>query len=563
MTTDRAVRAHRFPIVLALLLGAAPARAQAPATGAPSTAAAAPAAAPPSRISKVIVYSDRAQVTRAANADCSRGETAFGGLPSTLDTKTLFAEVQGAPGAVLGVSFVEEATGPRPRAEALQKEIRALDEKIAEKNQVLEASSESESRLVAFAGYLSALWGRQSTTPKPPVSSWDAGLDLLKKRADAAAKRRREARAAVRDLYRDRQVLYNDLAVVEQERRRTSYRATAHLRCTGQKTVTLSYVIPNATFTLAYQARIDSRARSVAVVAHALVAQATGEDWGETSLFLSTANLERQNLPPSLSRMSLGTYKPEVVKHVLAKRLEQREHLKASKEAAASSSAADAFASAKDTGGAAGEPDRGLAMQLPVRRKASIPGDGRRVLVPLESRTVAAGFTLEAVPKLYPFVYERVSLKNPLPFTMLPGDVELFRDQAFVGKARSKLTAPGEPLAFSLGVKSDLVVERFTKREELEGPGVFGSKKRLHHRYAIQIGNWTASARRVRVLENIPVSQADEVGVALSSDTTPTTEWRRQDGVLAWDLDLPARSKRTVVIGYTVTLPSSYELEGF
>ncbi len=63
---------------------------------------------------------------------------------------------------------------------------------------------------------------------------------------------------------------------------------------------------------------------------------------------------------------------------------------------------------------------------------------------------------------------------------MLPGAVDLFRGRAFIGRAAVKaVCAAGEPLDFSLGVQNQLQVDRFVKREKLEGASTFGSSKKL------------------------------------------------------------------------------------
>jgi len=167
------------------------------------------------------------------------------------------------------------------------------------------------------------------------------------------------------------------------------------------------------------------------------------------------------------------------------------------------------------------------------------------------------------VPKLYPYVYNKVEIGNPFDFTMLPGQIELFSGRAYLGNAALKLRAPGEPFAFSLGVDNQLQVHRWVKKEKLKGAGTFGSSKELRHRYVIQIGNWRRAAAKVRVLENVPVSQVREIKVALSADATKPTKWDTTDGIVSWELNVPARGKKQVVLGYTVSLPKEYIVQGY
>ena len=104
---------------------------------------------------------------------------------------------------------------------------------------------------------------------------------------------------------------------------------------------------------------------------------------------------------------------------------------------------------------------------------------------------------------------------------------------------------------------------RYLKVERLDKPGALGTKKKLLHRYEIDLGNWTGQAQRIRVLENIPVTQESEIEVSLDSDATPPTRWNKEDGILTWELTLPARSKKTITVSYTVTLPNAYVVTGY
>jgi uncharacterized protein (TIGR02231 family) len=448
------------------------------------------------------------------------------------------------------VSAVEEPTGPRPHAEQLQQQIRTIDEQNAEQAAAVQTAAALEQKLGSMREHLSAVWGQQATGARPPVAGWDAALDLLRQQALAAAQKRRKAEARQRELARQRARLTAELKLVEQERRLTTLRVTAHLRCQGRQTVQLSYVVPNATWRISYQARLEAGNR-LSLLAQAVVQQGTGEEWSQTALAVSTANLQRQNFPPEIGRMQVSACKPAETRKVLTRRFEQRQHLQAG------------GAGGEATGAAPQAAPEGLAMQLAAAGRISIPSDGREVVVTLDRRSLRASLGLETIPKLYPFVYRRVALRNPFPFPMLPGPVELYHEGAFVGRTETRLRAPGQPFALSLGIVNEVQVARYVKREELEGAGALGSKKRLHHRYLIEVGNWTSQAQRVRVLENIPVTRERDIAVSLAGEATRPDTWNREDGILAWDLFIPARSKKQVTVAFTVSLPDSYEVSGY
>ena len=533
MVADKKMKNRRtsiFPLSCAcLLLLAGEARAKAP-------------------MGSVVVYADRAQVTRSQQVACKSGEAHFTGLPSTLDPKTLWGSLSGGAGTVVGLTHTEEATGPRPEAKVLQKKIREVDVQMVELGREHAAATASARKLHSFRSHMISVWGHQATAKKAPTRGWDQALDLLRQQAMAASLRQRKAEVKGRGLRRQRNELSNQLALIQRKQRRTTYRVTAMLRCTGRRTVNLSYVVPGATWKVAYQFRADPRRRKVTLVAQAIVQQGTGEDWKKVELAVSTANLQRKNDPPNVQKMNISTQKPADTRKILTRRFEHRRHLTTSKVTAAR--------------GPRTQP-QGLAMRLRAARKVTVPSDGRRVVVELTRRTVVGDYTLETVPKLYPYVYRKAAIKNPFAFTMLPGPVEIYNGNAFVGRARLKQRATGEPFAFSLGVDNQLQVRRYVKVEKLEKAGALASEKKLRHRYILQVGNWTGRTQTLRVLENVPVSQVRVIKVSLSKDTTKPSAWNKTDGQLTWVVKLSPRSKKKVVLDYTVRVPKDYVVHGY
>ena len=85
------------------------------------------------KVDTVVVYADRAEVTRVADAACPKGEVdvAFEGLPRGLDDRTLRADADGKAKA-LGVKsrVVPLEANLDERVAGLQKELQAVNDKI-------------------------------------------------------------------------------------------------------------------------------------------------------------------------------------------------------------------------------------------------------------------------------------------------------------------------------------------------------------------------------------------------------------------------------------------------
>ncbi len=520
--------------------------------GAPPTTPAVKPPAAPGKIISAVVYRDRAQVTRRGLGDCARGIAEFGALPSTLDPKTLRATIAGG-GEVIGVTYKTEVTGPRGEAKALV----AKRRKLQLKRNVLQADSASLQNVVrkleSFIRHMKRVWGYQASGKSVPVRAWDSALGFMGGEALTVVKKRHQITVATRKIRRELREIARQLARIHRKQRRETYRATVLLKgCQGRPKVELSYVVPGATWRVAYQARVNTRAKRVTLVAQAIVQQGTGEDWKGIQLAVSTANLQRSNIPPTIRSMHVYTRKPRSRQKVLARHFEKRRHLQTK-----SLGAKNQQASPKRG------PDSGLALRLVAAGRVDVPSDGRGIAVVLAKVTRRANYAYETVPKLFPFVYHRVRLANPFAFPMLPGPIAIYRDGGFTATTPTKLRAPGEPITLSLGIDNQLQVKRWTKEVKRYKPGTFGSTQTLKHHYLIEVGNWTGHTRTIFIKENIPVSQNKEIKISLGTKATKPMTWNHEDGIVTYRLVIPPRSKKQVTIAYTVALPKSYRVHGY
>ena len=509
------------------------------------------------KLISVVVYKNRAQVTRSGQANCAQGHAEIGDLPSTLDAKTLRATLVGG-GEVIGVTYKTEVTGPRAAAKVLQKQVRVINDQLKVLADEQQAAASAELKLSSFREQLRRVWGQQAGQKGgAQVAGWNGALDLLRQESVAASKKRRSTQVASRKLHRERRELYRQLNQIRAQQRRTTYRAKVLLKCQGRREVHLAYVVPGATWRIAYQARMDTQAGKVELIAQAIVQQGTGEDWKDVRLAVSTANLRRSNTPPTVQPMHVSTRQPVTRQKVLARRFERRKHLKTATLGGGASQGQGRG------GGSASAPDPGLAMQLMAAGRITVPSDGRGIVATLSRVVRRADYAFETVPKLFPYVYHRVKLPNPFGFPMLPGPIAVYRDGGFKARTRTKLRAPGEPITLSLGIDNQLQVRRWTKEEKRHAPGTFGGTQRLVHRYLIEVGNWTKRTRTIQVLENIPVSQVKEIKVHLAAQATKPTHWNKTDGIVRYTLTIPPRGKKQIVIAYTVELPKEYRVSGY
>jgi uncharacterized protein (TIGR02231 family) len=263
------------------------------------------AASPPpafdGRIESVVVYPDRARVTRVRTARCEGGvaRAVFERLPGALDPRTLRGEVREAA-EVIGLGSVEvnerDPADARVRALAAEQERVETDIKTSEARKT-QIAAELED-VGAFGGLLSATLAEEIRNPKPNPRAWAASLDTLRARRAALAEERRKLDAAIRAA---KQVLerikreQQPLAVNASGRAVRTATVTIGCRALPQVTVSVSYVLPGAGWQPEYDFDVAPRARAktgpanVRLTVGALIQQATGKDWTDVRVVLSTA----------------------------------------------------------------------------------------------------------------------------------------------------------------------------------------------------------------------------------------------------------------------------------
>ena len=148
--------------IVVLVCVLSPARAHAAATG---------------DIDTVLVFADRARVTRARTVACEKGtaRAVFERLPAALDVRTLRGEVREAA-EVIGLSGeqVNEREAADPRARALAADLDKIGNDI-KSNQARRTAIVAElEQLGAYGNVFSATLTEEIRNPKPNTPAWEA-----------------------------------------------------------------------------------------------------------------------------------------------------------------------------------------------------------------------------------------------------------------------------------------------------------------------------------------------------------------------------------------------------
>ncbi|MEZ4468654.1 MAG: DUF4139 domain-containing protein [bacterium] len=288
----------------------------------------------------------------------------------------------------------------------------------------------------------------------------------------------------------------------------------------------------------------------VELVTSALIQQATGEDWTDARVVLSSARPWLGVQAPTPRPVAVYTEKVGESK-VLVQAQEKRESLAAGETTITRRPAA-----------AADVADAGTAVTLTLPRPVTIRADGEPYWIPIDAVKAPGQAKRVAFPAQQPFVYQVVQLKNPAGYPLLAGPLHVYRNGAYMGDTALDHAGPGAPLEISLGVDSTFRVERGPRKEANQRPGFLSDTRHLARAYEIIIRSGARAAAEVEIREQIPVSKNAAIRVELGTKgTTAGYRLEPETGLVTWPLQVPAGAERRLDLAYTVHLPEDWKLQ--
>ena len=289
----------------------------------PQTAESAPLVE--ARIAEVTVFSDRARIRRRGRAPGKAGVelVRFPSLPGAVQLDTIRVSATG--GRVLRVEAtpVQRERLSIEQAGKLLDALDAVNDRLAE----LDDRRAGDDWEVGFLRALSPAppvseekrEGRKNLVPD--VASWWKALDFVGERGRAANGRLLKLEGDRRELVKERDRLLADVQALNRggfSDRVVDVVAIVDLARAGAE-LELEYFVPGARWKPAYDLHFASARGQIRVETAAVVEQATGEDWTDATLLLSTAMPGRGIDLPELLTWTLGE-RSEFVPQLRARR---------------------------------------------------------------------------------------------------------------------------------------------------------------------------------------------------------------------------------------------------
>jgi len=505
---------------------------------------------------RVVVYPDRAQVSVSRAATCgARGAVAvpFEGITPAADPNSFRALSTDA--SVLGVR-AELRAQPEAfsaKAEKLDAQIRALESEVRGIRDAIDRAANQTRVAHTYGDVAAQMVGREMVLPGANPEAWDHAFSQALHATIEAHEAQVEARTAQRETQRKLDEARRQRNELAQASRRQSWFAEVLLGCErgGNAHAELSYMTGGASWEPLYEARADEKGGTVQLAMYATVRQATGDAWKGAQVVLSTAIPRQDATPPEVTPLRVGAQEKKAEKKVLVRRDEEQQHAEAAEPSAAAQEAPGMEAAAQ-----------GLSVQLRVKEASDIAGDGTPARLFVGAHRLQARYAYRTIPKLLPYVFRVADLVNTAPFPLLPGMVDTFRRSGFIARTPLERVAEGARFHLSLGLEDGIKVKRIVRDEMQRDKGLFGTTRRFRYEYRFELTSALKRPEVVELSDHIAVSELDDVKVELEERTTGPREWRADDGVVTWKVEVPAGGKKDVDLAFHVDVPSSYDSGG-
>ena len=180
----------------------------------------------------------------------------------------------------------------------------------------------------------------------------------------------------------------------------------------------------------------------------------------------------------------------------------------------------------------------------------------------LDSLTFAPKVVALAVPSRDQTAFVTAAVTNESPEILLPGQAYLYREGTLVGMSNLAALAPGDHVDLGFGAIDGIRLTR-DMPERAEGDrGVFTTSTQIIEKAVLQVENLTAEDWPVRVVDQVPYSEQEELEISYKADPAVTkADVDGKRGVLEWEFDLAAGAKKDIHLDSVMSWPAGKELQ--
>jgi uncharacterized protein (TIGR02231 family) len=507
-------------------------------------------------VDAVTVYPDGASVTRVVTVVLPAGDNTLvlTDFPLTLDPSSLRVEGEADTGLTIGaIDTKAPRAAPPVNLPELDRRIEALKDERVDLQGTIAAATARRKFAERFAEASPAGIGEKGEAR--PLADWRAAFAAIAEEVATADAAIREAERKQRDIDREIARLQADRATRPPSK--LEVRIDLAAAAAAKVALRVTYAVRNARWAPLYDARLDTGAKdrkpALELVRRAEITQATGEDWSNVVLSVSTARSSLSGRAPELGSL-IAQYPalaqaPAPASAPVAER-SMRGHIAKLFSEPTDKDRVDEQQAVADVGG--------FQVMFRIPGRISVGASEEAKSVRISTATIAPDLAVRSVPVIDPTAFLEASFTQSEDAPLLPGRISIYRDGVYVGRGQMQAASKDEKVRLGFGADDKVkVVRSVVKRNEGSTGLIVTTSKTDERAFKTLIRNGHDFPIKVAIEDQLPVSESEDIQVDMLPATTPPTTINLRDkrGIQEWAFEARPGEAKEIAFAWRVRWP--------
>ncbi|HIP36832.1 MAG TPA: mucoidy inhibitor MuiA family protein [Crocinitomix sp.] len=328
----------------------------------------------------------------------------------------------------------------------------------------------------------------------------------------------------------------------------------------------VNYLVSEAGWIPQYDIRNKTSDNSIKLTYKAQVFQNTGVEWKDIRLSLSTNNPYANKTKPELTTWYLN-YSAYYEGNLNRARTIQYKKMRSTNASAYSAKApVTDNTSTSNTNEYNQETSEDftqmiqniLSVEYAIDLSYSIKSNNEKYMVLINSKTLDTKYRYYAVPKIDLSCYLIAQITNLDDLELVPGQANIFHNSAYLGTTFLNPSIMNDTMNLSLGKDPKLLVKRTTLKNESKEK-VVGDKIIKTFAYYIEIKNHKNSTVKITLQDQIPISQNKEIEIELINGSKG--QLNKVTGLMEWNLKLKPKEFKKINLSYSITYDKTQQIQ--
>lgn len=322
----------------------------------------------------------------------------------------------------------------------------------------------------------------------------------------------------------------------------------------GNQPFDITYTSTQASWYASYDLRSANISAPLEIIYKANVTQATGVDWKQVKLSLSTGNPSQYGIAPTLEPWQLY-YNQDIPTAPMA--LQGRAAGLVLDEVTTTQKKNIRIRGTSTLNNFTQQNENQLNTTFDIAIPYDVASNGKPHSVSLKEYKHPANYTYLALPRLDPNVYLIAELTDYEKLNLMPGTANVMFENMLVGKTIIDPNATSDTLRMSMGKDKMISIKR-DRVNDLSQTKILGGSKKQSLVYEITIKNNKKSNVTIALQDQIPI--ATDKSMEITLDEHNGADVTKETGILKWNVDVPAGATKKIRFGYSIKYPKDKQI---